>query len=154
MELSSRTFLSKKLTFAGITLTAIKNTQVMKCLTPVLPAVLIVFFLFISASYLSEETACIIALFNAIFAPLIFSLSANLTRKAFMLIIGNCIGVSWNYLFSLFISTGAYYFGDSFNILGIIINPFLNIIWIISFWSITLTFASPNQKTNRENNDN
>ncbi len=59
---------------------------------------------------------------------------------------GNTIGIAWNYLFSLFIATGAYYFGDAFNIFGIIVNPFLNIIWIISFWSITPTIASTNLK--------
>ena len=56
-----------------------------------------------------------------------------------MLLIGNIIGLFWNYLFSLFAYTVAYYLGESFNILYIILSPLVNLIWIVSFWSISLT---------------
>ena len=52
----------------------------------------------------------------------------------------------WNYLFSLFAYTLAYYLGESFNTLYIILSPFVNLIWIVSFWSISLTALTNSKK--------
>jgi len=46
----------------------------------------------------------------------------------------------------LFAYTLAYYLGESFNTLYIILSPFINLIWIVSFWSITLTALTNSKK--------
>jgi hypothetical protein len=78
-------------------------------------------------------------IFNFLFVSLIFPLDGTLTRKLSMLFAGNAIGLLWNYVFSLFVASVATYFGEFFNTLYIILNPFVNLIWIVSFWSISLT---------------
>jgi hypothetical protein len=57
----------------------------------------------------------------------------------FMLLVGNVVGLVWNYLFCLFASTAADNLGSIFNIFYIILSPFINLVWIVSFWSISLT---------------
>jgi len=69
-----------------------------------------------------------------------------------MLLIGDVIGLLWNYLFSLLAYTVVYHFGEFFNTLYIILSPFLNLVWIVSFWSISLTALanSKNRKVGAE----
>lgn len=56
-----------------------------------------------------------------------------------MLLMGNVIGLLWNYVFSLFAYAVAYYLGESVNTLYIVLSPFVNLVWIVSFWSMSLT---------------
>jgi hypothetical protein len=96
-------------------------------------------YMLLSSSFVSNESVYMLIIFNFLFVSLIFPLDGTLTRKISMLLIGNIIGLFWNYLFSLFAYTVAYYLGESFNTLYIILSPFVNLIWIVSFWSISLT---------------
>jgi len=66
-----------------------------------------------------------------------------------MLLAGNIIGLLWNYLFSMFVVTVVNYFGRFFDIVYIILNPFVNLVWIVSFWSISLTVLANSKKENR-----
>jgi hypothetical protein len=66
-----------------------------------------------------------------------------------MLLAGNIIGLLWNYLFSMLVATVANYFGEFFDTVYIILNPFVNLIWIVSFWSISLTVLVNSKKENR-----
>jgi len=105
-------------------------------------------YMLLSSSFVSNESVYMLIIFNFLFVSLTFPLDGTLTRKIFMLLIGNIIGLFWNYLFSLFAYTVAYYLGESFNTLYIILSPFVNLIWIVSFWSISLTAlaSSENRK--------
>jgi hypothetical protein len=96
-------------------------------------------YMLLSSSFVSSESVYMLIIFNFLFVSLTFPLDGTLTRKISMLLIGNIIGLFWNYLFSLFAYTVAYYLGESFNTLYIILSPFVNLIWIVSFWSISLT---------------
>jgi hypothetical protein len=96
-------------------------------------------YMLLSSSFVSNESVYMLIIFNFLFVSLTFPLDGTLTRKIFMLLIGNIIGLFWNYLFSLFAYTVAYYLGESFNTLYIILSPLVNLIWIVSFWSISLT---------------
>lgn len=96
-------------------------------------------YMLLSSSFVSSESVYMLIIFNFLFVSLTFPLDGTLTRKIFMLLIGNIIGLFWNYLFSLFAYTVAYYLGESFNTLYIILSPLVNLIWIVSFWSISLT---------------
>jgi hypothetical protein len=66
-----------------------------------------------------------------------------------MLLAGNIIGLLWNYLFSMLVATVANYFGKFFDTVYIILNPFVNLIWIVSFWSISLTVLANSKTENR-----
>jgi len=96
-------------------------------------------YMLLSSSFVINESVYMLIIFNFLFVSLTFPLDGTLTRKIFMLLIGNIIGLFWNYLFSLLAYTVAYYLGESFNTLYIILSPFVNLIWIVSFWSISLT---------------
>jgi hypothetical protein len=99
----------------------------------------IVSYMLLSSSFVSSESVYMLIIFNFLFVSLTFPLDGTLTRKLSMLLIGNIIGLFWNYLFSLLAYTVAYYLGEFFNILYIILSPLVNFIWIVSFWSISLT---------------
>ena len=96
-------------------------------------------YMLLSSSFVSSESVYMLIIFNFLFVSLTFPLDGTLTRKLSMLLIGNIIGLFWNYLFSLFAYTVAYYLGEFFNTLYIILSPLVNLIWIVSFWSISLT---------------
>ena len=106
-------------------------------------------YMLLSSSFVSSESVYMLIIFNFLFVSLTFPLDGTLTRKISMLLIGNIIGLFWNYLFSLFAYTVAYYLGDFFNTVYIILSPFVNFIWIVSFWSISLT-ALTNSKDKKQ----
>jgi len=106
-------------------------------------------YMLLSSSFVSNESVYMLIIFNFLFVSLTFPLDGTLTRKISMLLIGNIIGLFWNYLFSLFAYTVAYYLGDFFNTVYIILSPFVNFIWIVSFWSISLT-ALTNSKDEKQ----
>jgi len=106
-------------------------------------------YMLLSSSFVSNESVYMLIIFNFLFVSLTFPLDGTLTRKLSMLLIGNIIGLFWNYLFSLFAYTVAYYLGDFFNTVYIILSPFVNFIWIVSFWSISLT-ALTNSKDEKQ----
>jgi hypothetical protein len=95
---------------------------------------------------LPDETAFTLALFNFLFASLIFPLNGTLTKKIFMLFMGNIVGLVWNHLFYLFAYTAASSFGNLFSIPYIILSPFLKLVWIVAFWAISLTMLAPSKR--------
>ncbi len=98
-------------------------------------------YVFLSSPYINTESAFMVSIFNFLFISLIFPLNGTLTRKLCMLLMGNIIGLLWNNLISLLAVTVSNYFGKFFDAFYIILNPFLNLIWIVSFWSISAIFC-------------
>ena len=103
-------------------------------------------YVLLSFPDIGNESVFMLIIFNFLFVSLIFPLNGTLTRKLSMLLAGNIIGLLWNYLFSMFVAAVANYFGELFNTVYIILNPFVNLVWIVSFWSISLTVLA-NSKT-------
>jgi hypothetical protein len=99
----------------------------------------VISYLLLFSSVFNSESVYMLVIFNFLFVSLTFPLDGTLTRKISMLLIGNVVGLFWNYLFSLFAYTVAYYVGGFFSTLYIILSPFVNLVWIVSFWSISLT---------------
>jgi hypothetical protein len=95
---------------------------------------------------LPDEAFFTLALFNILFASLIFPLNGTLTKKIFILVIGNIIGLVWNYLFCLFAYSAANSLGSLFSIPYIILSPFINLVWIVTFWAMSLTFLAPSER--------
>jgi len=98
--------------------------------------------IFLVYSRVSEESLVMLIIFNFLFVFLIFPLKGNLLKKLFVLLLGNLVGYVWNRLFSSFASIVSSYQGQVFNTLYLILSPFLNLIWIVSYWSVSLTIFS------------
>lgn len=92
-----------------------------------------------SAIFINMESTVMLAVFNALFVLLTFYLDGSGTCGICLLFLGNACGFCWNYLFFLFSRFGAYYMGEFFKILYALVNPFLNAMWTVFFWSISLT---------------
>jgi hypothetical protein len=95
---------------------------------------------------LPDETILTIVLFNFLFVSLLFPLNGMLKKKMFMLVIGNIIGLIWNYLFYLFAYTAAGSFGNFFSIPYMILSPFINLVWIVAFWAMSLTMLASSKR--------
>ncbi|MEM2105609.1 MAG: hypothetical protein QXV21_03965 [Candidatus Bathyarchaeia archaeon] len=116
-----------------------KACKCKEAMTVVVSVIGIVLWLRLSAVFINTESTVMLAVFNAFFITLTIYLEGSVTRKACLLILGNACGFCWNYLFFLFSHFGAYYIGELFKILYAFINPFLNVMWTVFFWSISLT---------------
>jgi hypothetical protein len=94
------------------------------------------------------ELTFMLLIFNILYILLTFPLDGALMKKLCMLLLGNVICLIWNSLFLMFAVATAEYFAGFFDVLYIILNPFLNLIWVVSFWSISLTiFAVPRRES-------
>jgi hypothetical protein len=107
---------------------------------------LIVIALCVLASFrfINIESTVILLFFNFLFLFLTFELNGTLNRKLGMLTLGNIIGLFWNFILYFFTIAGSAYFGEAFNVFYAIFRPFLNFMWIISFWSLSIAaFSKP-----------
>lgn len=103
-------------------------------------------FLFLYFLKLPSETLVTLVLFNFLFSSLIFPLDGAITKKVFIHVIGNVMGLVWNYLFYLFAYAAADTLGNLFSIPYIILSPFLNLVWVVSFWAVSLTWLAPSKE--------
>jgi len=92
--------------------------------------------------HVNGESLQLLILFNFLFVSALFPLNGSLKRKMVLLLTGNFIGFLWNKILYLFAFSAAEHFGGIFNTLYLILSPFLNLVWIVSFCSISLTFIS------------
>ncbi|MDH7564698.1 MAG: hypothetical protein QHH24_07490 [Candidatus Bathyarchaeota archaeon] len=81
--------------------------------------------------------ALALIVFNFIFVSLIFPLDGSLKKKAALLAIGNIIGFFWNYLFLIASSLEIMP-----HMLQVLLSPFLNLLWVVSYWSLSLSFMT------------
>jgi hypothetical protein len=109
----------------------------------------IAFCMFTSFLFVNKESALMLAVFDMLFVSLTFPLDGKLVYKASLLLIGNILGSFWNYLFLLFSSFGTYYFGNLFTALCTILSPFANLVWIVTFWSMSLALLAGSKKEGR-----
>ncbi len=102
---------------------------------------LVASYLLIKSEYSAAniQSTATLAIFNVLFVTLMFQLNASLNRKLGLLTLGNVIGLCWNFIFNSFDVAGTISFGQNFNFLYMIFFPFLSSLWIISFWSLSLT---------------
>jgi len=100
--------------------------------------------------FINLEAALILLFFNLIFICLTFELNGTPSIKLGMLALGNVVGLLWNIVLFSFAAAGSAYFGETFNILCGIARPFLNFMWIISFWSLSLSVFPKPEKPRTE----
>lgn len=96
--------------------------------------------------YLDVESSIMLVIFNFLFVSLLFPLQGTLLKKLSLLLVGNVIGWAWNSVFSAFANDASGYFGENFEATYMIVNPFLNLVWIVSFWSLSLATMSMPRK--------
>jgi len=106
-------------------------------------------FIFLSFLPLSYESKYTIIIFNFLFVALTFPLNGELKTKSAMLMIGNIVCLFGNLLFSLFFAALIYYFGESLKTVYVFLNPFLNLLWIVSLWSVTLAALASSDESRR-----
>lgn len=94
------------------------------------------------------ELLPVLIFFNILFVSALFPLDGSLKRKTVLLFAGNFIGLAWNNIIHMFAFFAAEQFGGFFGTAYIILSPFLNLVWIVSFWSLSLTLIS-NSKNNK-----
>jgi bacteriorhodopsin len=106
--------------------------------------------LIMSFRFVNIETVIMLLIFNFLFISLIFQLNGTPNRKLGMLALGNIIGLFWNFIFHLFTVVGMEYFGEIFGAFYTIFYPLLNLMWIVSFWSLSLAALPNPQNTQAE----
>jgi len=104
-----------------------------------LAGVIATYIIILSFYCVNNEAALMLMVFDFLFVSLVFPLDGTFEKKIALLLIGNVIGLLWNSVFSSFAYVAACYFGEFLNILYILLNPLLNLIWVVSFWSISLS---------------
>lgn len=106
----------------------------------------IVLCLIVSFRFINIESTVTLLIFNLLFFSLTFQLNGALNRKLGMLALGNIIGLFWNFLLYFFAIAGVMFFGEIFNVFYAVFYPLLNFMWIVSFWSLSLSVL-PNPKS-------
>ena len=115
-----------------------------------LAGIIVTYILILSFYLVNSEVAFMLIVFDFLFVSLVFPLDGSFVKKIGLLLIGNVIGLLWNSVFSSFSYVAACYFGGFLNVLYMILNPLLNLIWVVSFWSISLSVLA-NSKTVKVN---
>jgi hypothetical protein len=108
--------------------------------------------LIMSFRFINIESTTILLIFNLLFTSLIFQLKGALNRKLSLLALGNIIGLFWSFIFCSLSSAGTSVFGEGFNVVYAIFYPFLNFMWVVSFWSLSLAIltTTTNRRTEVE----
>jgi hypothetical protein len=85
-------------------------------------------------------------IFSFLFGTITSQLNGTVIRKIGLLAVGNILGLFWNLVFYHFASVGTSAFGEIFEIFYVMIFPFLNMLWIVSFWSLSMGYFSKVQE--------
>jgi hypothetical protein len=96
--------------------------------------------LLLSYRYLNIQSSVTLIICNLLFITLFFQLPGSITLKSILLTGCNLLGLFTNYLFQRISENGLMIFGSAFNIFYAIIFPLLTLMWIVPFWSLSLSF--------------
>jgi hypothetical protein len=96
----------------------------------------------------SYTSLVMLTIFNLLFASILFQFNGSLPLKFGILAVGNFFGLFWNYFFGSFF---LYIGGQTVvhHVSYVLFFPFLNIIWFVTFWSLSLTILSNRLNKNR-----
>lgn len=96
--------------------------------------------LLLSYRYLNIQSSVTLIICNLLFITLFFQLNGSLTLKSILLTACNLLGLFSNYLFLHIYDKGRLFFGSAFNNFYALIFPLLTLMWIVPFWSLSLSF--------------
>jgi hypothetical protein len=125
--------------------------EFVKLLAVTLFCVITVLCLFITYRWVDFQSSVVLLIFNFLFISIFSQLNGSFYTKLSLLLAGNFIGFFWNYLFNFVIFYAATDFISpySLNIFYMVSYPFLNSLWVISFWSLSLTAFHFQKSTQR-----
>jgi len=89
-------------------------------------------------------------MFNFLFVSLAFQLTGKLSVKFGLLALGNVVGLFCNSVFYSLNIVGVDYFGEVFRVFYVISYPLLNMMWIVTFWSLSLAILPNPQNMKME----
>lgn len=90
-----------------------------------------------------------ISFFNLLFVLLLFPLEGPLFRKIVLLIAGNSVGALW-YLIQLSFADAFFFLNtETFKIIVLVAKPFIDFVWIVAIWSLSLSVLASYRKTER-----
>lgn len=95
--------------------------------------------LILSFTFINIAATITLLIFNLFFLSLTIHLNGTLNKKIGILALGNIAGLLWNLVLHYFAIAGNALFGNPFNLIYTVLYPFLNFIWIVAFWSLSLT---------------
>ena len=110
----------------------------------------IILLIYLSLHHILVERALVsITIFNFLFVFLLFPLEGPLFRKLYLLVAGNIVGLVWYFIISSFGSASVFYLGtDTLEIIIAVIWPIIDLIWIVSVWSLSLSMLASAKKRN------
>lgn len=87
--------------------------------------------------------------FNAVFTFLVFPLRGPLFHKFSFAAMGNMTGFVWQYFSASLATNTCHYFGEWSGAIFFMVNPFLELFWIVGMWALALSILASREKTNR-----
>lgn len=112
-------------------------------------AVIMLLIYFPLCRILNESTLISIAIFNFLFIFLLFPLEGPIFRKVYLLVAGNVVGLAWYFIKSSFGVVSIFYLGaDVFKIMTVVIGPIIDLVWIVSVWSLGLSMLASAKRRN------
>ena len=116
-------------------------------------SVLMVFLLVLQVQLISQlkiPTIVAIVFFNIFFVFLLFPLDGPLLYKIILLIMGNFVGILWYLVQLSFESVFLFLRITEFRIVILLVKPLIDFMWMVVFWSFSLSvLASYKRKTRR-----
>jgi hypothetical protein len=109
-----------------------------RCLVLGLHTEIIILCLIAAYRFVDLPSTFMLLIFTIFFASLTYHLDGSFNTKIGLLAIGNITGLLWNFTFNFFENSGTQFFGKVFDNVYLIFYPFLNSLWIVSFWSLSL----------------
>ena len=96
---------------------------------------------------LNKPALISITIFNLLFVFLLFPLEGPLFRKVYLLVAGNTVGLVWQVIKSSLGTVSIFYLGaDTSKILAVVIGPIIDLAWIVSVWSLSLSMLASSRK--------
>jgi hypothetical protein len=116
----------------------------------------IILFIYFSLQHILNETALIsITIFNFLFVFLLLPLEGPLFQKVYLLVAGNIVGLVWHFIKSSFGAASVFYLGaDTFKIINVIFGPIIDLVWIVSVWSLSLSMLASARKRKEGEEEN
>jgi hypothetical protein len=98
---------------------------------------------------LNLEVAQNLFTFNILFLLILMPLKGSLARKIAILLVGNVLSFLWSTLFCLLVCVTVGQMGGMLHLLYALLSPMLNVLWVVAFWSTSLTFLTGKENGKR-----
>lgn len=96
-----------------------------------------------NTSGIGRQSAVVLTIFNFFFVITTFALDGSLVIKLSMLLVGNVTFLMLNRVLSFFLDP----VGAESSALTVFLSSLVNLVWIVSFWSLSLTILSKSRKS-------